>query len=241
MAVAVATLVGVALGTGAHVAVGASASPSPPPEPVAQVAGAQLERVEPDEVFDGSLLRVEASGCGVDRQATATVLDAPSGPLVLTNTHVVRGAGSVVVHAGDVAVTATVVGSIRDRDAAVLRVDAEVVADLEADGAAAWSAREIGRQSRVGDQLTVAGYPGGDAQALVGRVTSIEPRRAFGGTTEVLVVDAAAAPGVSGGAVLDEHGAVVALVAARDPGTGSTVAYPIADLLERSIEAVPGC
>jgi S1-C subfamily serine protease len=238
MAVAVATLVGVALGTGAHVAVGATAPP--PTEPIARVAGATLERVDHDEVFDGSLLLVEASGCGEDRQATATVIDSPSGPLVLTNAHVVRGAGSVVLHAGDVAVTATVVGSISDRDAAVLRIDDEVVADLQADGAA-WSERQVGGASRVGDQLTVAGYPAGSAVAHLGVVTSIEPRRAFGGTTEVLVVDAAAAPGVSGGAVLDERGAVVALVAARDPGTGSTVAYPIADLLERPIGAVPGC
>jgi len=239
MAVAVATLVGVALGTGAHVAVGASAKS--PAAPVAQVAGTQLERAEHDVVFDGSLLRVEASGCGEDRQATATVLDGPSGPLMLTNAHVVRGAGSVVVHAGDVAVTATVVGSIQGRDAAVLRLDDEVVADLDSDGDAAWNAREIGHESHVGEQLTVAGYPGGSAVARVGTVRSIEPRRAFGGTTEVLLVDAAAAPGVSGGAVLDERGAVVALVAARDPGTGSTVAYPIADLLERPIDSVPGC
>lgn len=227
LAVTGATLLGVVLGTGAHVAVGAT---SPAPAPRAEVAGAVLERDVP-----GAVLEVSAHGCGIAKQASATVVQGPRGPVVLTNAHVVTGAGTVVVRtpAGDV--TARVAGVVQGRDAAVLRVDPgewpEGVAPT----------RPVGADARTGDPVDVTGFPAGDPERRAGRVTSIEPRQAYGGTTSVLVIDAPAEPGSSGGAVLDVTGAVVGLVAARDPGSGATVAYPVRDLLDGTLVAAPGC
>jgi hypothetical protein len=54
-----------------------------------------------------------------------------------------------------------------------------------------------------------------------------------------MLIDVQAHPGLSGGAVLDRSGTMAGLVAARDPETGWTVAYPIGEVLGRPTEPVP--
>ncbi|MHB1139972.1 MAG: trypsin-like peptidase domain-containing protein [Microthrixaceae bacterium] len=232
MALARATLLGVVLGTGAHVAVGAGASSPLPTAPAAQVAGVAIERgARLDAVVE-----VAASGCGVTRQASATIVRGTRDAVVLTNAHVVAGAGTVELRTAAGTVTASVAGAVRGRDVAVLRVDP-----------ATWPAGEgqalpTGtRPVRTGDRLSVVGFPGGLAERRVGDVVSIEARTGYGGTTPVLVIGAPADPGLSGGAVVDDSGAVVGLVAARDPSTGATVAYPVAELLSGRLGPPPGC
>jgi hypothetical protein len=72
-------------------------------------------------------------------------------------------------------------------------------------------------------------------------VASVEPRAAYDQTTEVLVISATAEGGHSGGAVLDEGGGVVGLIAARDPRTERVVAYRIEDLIGVGAQADRSC
>ncbi len=228
-AVTLAVLLGAVLGVGAHSllpAAGTTGSVAPP-APVAEVAGRVLDR--------DATMRVEAVGCGEQRSATATVVGPPGAEVVLTNAHVARGAGTVQVHHDDGSVgTATVVGSVAGRDAAVLRLDDESVSPASPPAARA--------PAEAGDEVVVIGYPGGTRVELTARVRTSELRSGYGGTAQVLLIDAPAEGGLSGGTVVDaDTGDVVGLVAARDPATGDAVAYPIGEVLGRTLGPVPGC
>ncbi len=225
-AVTLAVLLGAVIGVGASSLLPASGSTAPP-APSAEVAGRVLDR-------DGTL-KVIATGCGQQRSASATVIGGDDGtPMLLTNAHVVRGAGTVdVLHDDGTTSAATVVGSISGRDAAVLRIEP---ADATTGSPAA------AEPAAVGDQVVVHGYPGGERVELDATVRGAEPRSGYGGTATVLLIDVEADPGLSGGTVTDaETGEVVALVAARDPDSGHVVAYPVGELLGRALGPIPGC
>lgn len=203
--------------------------------PEASVAAARLERdvdVDPQVVssVESGVMWVEASGCGVVRQASATVVRHGSRDVMLTNAHVVVGSGTVSVRTTDGRVVSTeVVGTVPGRDAALLEVPEGV------------TALPVGAMPGRGDELIVAGHPDGTARAVGGRVAGIERRVAHGVSSEVLLVDVAVTGGNSGGAVLDARGAVVGLVAAKDPRTGWAVAYPIAEVVGRGLGPIPAC
>jgi len=206
-----------------------------PGQPVASVRGALIERggvtAEMQESLQHSVLLVRSNGCGSSRQATATVIDHGGRPIGLTNQHVVTGSVAVSVDGMDDAVQ--VVGRVDGRDAVELDGD-----ELVAGGA---RAMEVGPRPLLGAQVVVAGYPDGRFRAAAGHVRAIEQRQGYGGTADVLIVDAEAVPGVSGGVVIDVQGRAVGLVAARDPASSDVVAYPI-DVIGRATDtAVTPC
>src|SRR5690606_36551007 len=99
------------------------------PQPVAAVAGAVLDRDGPDPAVSSALqrsvLRVHASGCGQERQATVTLLRRADTVVGLTNQHVVAGTDRVDVDG--VAGSADVSGVVADRD--VAEVDGAALSD----------------------------------------------------------------------------------------------------------------
>jgi hypothetical protein len=205
----------------------------------AQVASAVLERQEgvpgaAVEAGEAGVLWVESAGCGIAKQASATAVRDGERVVLLTNAHVVRGSGTVLVRApsGEVLV-AQVAGAVHGRDAAVLELTSE---DQELLGALA-----LAPAAGVGDELVVVGHPEGHTAAVRGTVRSIERRAGYDGSSDVLLVDAQVRGGSSGGAVLDDEGRVVGLVAAKDPATGWAVAYPIAEVLGRGLGSIPPC
>jgi len=193
-------------------------------QPVASVAGATLDRVVTDPELETTLRRsvhlVRANGCGVERQASLSVIHGPRGEYGLTNQHVVAGTSDVVVDGSQISVGVT--GRVAARDASRLDVD-----DLIEEGSVPLVE---GARPAVGDRVVVAGYPGGRFEAMSGTVDSIELRQGYGGTSDVLVIGVQAVPGISGGIVVDAEGRAVGLVAARDPSTGEVVAYPLDEL-----------
>jgi putative serine protease PepD len=192
-------------------------------QPVASVAGAVLERepsAEVEAALQRSVLLVRARACGTSRQGTVSVVSSDGRAVGLTNQHVVAGASEVSVVGADGAVGEVgVEGVADDRDA--VELDADALVDHGA------APLEIGPRPVVGARVVVAGYPDGRFEALTGTVRSIEPRHGYGGTTDVLVVDVEAVPGISGGVVVDAVGRAVGLIAARDPVTHEVVAYPL--------------
>lgn len=236
---AVALLVGACTGVVLHgVSVGAGTDPSD--GPAAEVAAARLER-DPgvDErvaaAAAGAVVEVEAGGCGKVRQASATAVRRGDGVELLTNAHVVVGAGTATLRLPDGSTAAaTVRGAVPGRDAAVLELADPGDLDL-------LDPLALGPEPVEGQAVTVAGHPDGAAALGSGRVVSVERRAAYGGSSDVLVVDVPVRGGSSGGAVLDAEGRVVGLVAARDARRGDAVAYPIDEVLGRGLAPIPGC
>ncbi len=237
--VATALVVGVLLGTGAHVL-----TPAATADAAVQVAGVAVERNggvddEVAAIAAGSVLRVEASGCGEQRQASATLVRTDDGRvLLLTNAHVVAGSGTVEVRSGDgTRVDVGVLGALDGRDAVLL--DAEAV--MAAGGERVWPPAEAGGAVGLGAELAVAGFPGGDARVDATYLADVQRRVADGVASEVMLTGSTVTGGSSGGAVLDAGGRVVGRVAARDRSPGQAVAHPLAGLLEAPLVAPPGC
>ena len=186
-------------------------------------------------IAPSSVLEVFVTSCGTSRQASATyVRDRGGSALLVTNRHVVRGAsGARVVLPDGGTVELAVLGGVVGKDAALLDT-----APLEAAGLAPAPA---GRAVAPEDAVVVAGHPAGSFRLDGASVADVQRRAAYGSASDVLLVGAPAEGGHSGGAVFDAAGAVVGLVAARDPGTGQVVAYRIGELLDASMGPLPGC
>lgn len=222
--VAVALVGGAVLGTGLHVWLGSEGAS---PTRDAAVAGAVLERPP--------VMRVDAAGCSTQLQGTATfVRDAAGRDLLLTNAHVVRGADTVrvLLPDGDGA-ELTVLGALAGKDAAVL--DPGPLRGTGPDPA------EQGQQVDLGDTVVVAGLPDGELSVEEAAVVDVQRRAGWGSASDVVLVDAQARGGHSGGALLDRAGRVVGLIAARDSRTGRVVAYRIEELVSASVGPLPGC
>lgn len=234
---------GVACGTRAEEAgrvPSAEVSTSLPLSPEAEVAGATEERPAVDEALVSRLrstvLAVSSQGCGFERQGTVSLVDLAGSPLAMSNRHVLAGATEAVVTFPDGrTLSVRVGGSVPERDAAVLDPEDAISSGLITE------TLPVGSAPREGDAVVVAGHPGGVFAAVPGRVTAIEDRVDDGGTVQVLVVDVPTEEGSSGGVVVDASGRAVGLVAARDPGTGSAVAYPFSALTGRLDPEPPGC
>lgn len=184
-----------------------------------RVAGATQTRAGPGDLaptIRGAVHRVEVSACGTLRQGTASAVTLGGRRWVLTNRHVVAGARQVRLGApgSERPGSARVDGWVPGRDVAVLAGAPE-------------PSLPVGPRPDPGDRVQVVGYPGGDFRVSAGTVRSVEERHGFGGSSDVLIVDVPAAPGLSGGLVADGAGRGVGLVVARDPATGWTVAYPL--------------
>lgn len=200
-----------------------------------------------------SVMRADVVACGVHRQGTVTLLDtvdpaavpsaqdsAVGGPgagsshTLVTNAHVVQGAQSATLSGARLGVhEGSVDAYVENRDAATLALPPDVAA--AADGL------EPAPMPTEGDRVLLAGFPEGRWTVQDARVESIELRSGWGATSEVMVLDVPIEQGISGGVVVDVWGRAVGLIAARDPGTGHAVAYPMEDLLTSGPGAAPGC
>jgi S1-C subfamily serine protease len=152
-----------------------------------------------------------------DRYGSAFAVESDTGELLVTNVHVAGDAESVTV--GPDRAQVEVGAPFAGRDAVRLDVD-----DLDV------VALPRAPVPPIGAQVTVAGFPAKQFEARAGTLDAVQRRQWRGCTAEVLVLSTEAAAGMSGGVVLDVTGAAIALVAARDPVTGRTVAYPLDEL-----------
>jgi S1-C subfamily serine protease len=212
---------------------------APEAYPVASVQGATVDRsaaVDPGlaESVRSSVSLVEASGCGASRQATTTLIDQGDGAVALTNEHVVAGAATARFTGPDGrSARARVRSRVPDRDAVHLSTGDLLAAGLRP--------LAVGPRPVQGAAVLVAGYPSGGFDARTGRVVRVEQRHGYGGTTDMLIIDVEAIPGISGGVVVDAEGRAVGLVAARDPETGDTVAYPLDTLDDATVPPELSC
>jgi len=161
--------------------------------------------------------RGEGSGVVIDEKG-----------IILTNNHVVSGATEVEIVFNDdhPSMTGEVLGTLPEKDIAVVRVEAD---DL--------TAIEIGNSSslRLGDEVVAIGFPLGLGGPTVtkGIVSAKERDIDIGGAEaesleDLLQTDAAINPGNSGGALVDLSGRLVGInTAAAQAGAAENVGFAI--------------
>jgi putative serine protease PepD len=182
-----------------------------PAQPAARSATAQNRLVSDDgtakQVYDGATDAVAyISAATAEGQATGSGFVVSSDGLIVTNAHVVDGAGEVAVKIGTGGdqLPAEIVGIDASRDLALLDVDGS---DLPA--------LELGDSGKVevGDATYAIGNPYGlDHTLTTGVVSALDrPLQAPDGATIEggIQTDAALNPGNSGGPLLDASGKVI--------------------------------
>jgi len=169
---------------------------------------------------------------GAQGAGTGIVLSADG--LVLTNHHVVTGATAIRV---------TALGNGRTYDATVVGYDStHDVAVLRLEDASGLTVAPLGSSAtvQVGDAVIAIGNAGGDGGAptpVAGTVLALDQqitvRDERDGSahrlTGLIQVDAAIAPGDSGGAVVDDDGKVVGVVTAGSRGAASSDSTTLVD------------
>ncbi len=155
-----------------------------------------------------SVVSVRVREGGSSASGTGFVIDADDGTIV-TNAHVVSGAGQVQVRFDDRGATtdAKVLGSDESSDLAVLRVDAAKTKSLTS------LALADSDTVQVGDLAVAIGYPLGlDRTATAGIISGVgRAIKAPNGFSidKVIQTDAPINPGNSGGPLLDSAGRVI--------------------------------
>jgi S1-C subfamily serine protease len=158
--------------------------------------------------------------------------------VILTSLHVVSGGNPLgVIFADGLESRATVIGSLPDRDLAVLQ--AETIPD---DLVAATLGSSHGL--RVGDQVAAVGFPFGIGPSLSAGVISALDRgfkssQAAERALNLIQFDAAANPGNSGGPLVNMDGEVVGIVTAlyNPAGLGFFVGIGFAVPIEEAAAA----
>lgn len=167
---------------------------------------------------------------------SGVIVDAVGG-YVLTNNHVIDGADDIAVRLEDGReFAAEFVGSDRDTDLAVIRIDAERLAELPLDES---------DRLRVGDFVVAVGNPFGLGQTVTSGIVSALGRSGLRGLEyqNFIQTDASINPGNSGGALIDLRGRLIGInTAIFTPSGGnvgigfaipaSTAAHVMAQLVE---------
>jgi serine protease Do len=124
---------------------------------------------------------------------------------ILTNDHVVRGAGGITVSLADGRkVAATLVGADPETDLAVLKINADKLTP------AVWGDSDA---MEVGALVWAVGSPFGLERSITSGILSAKHRAGMAGSLhqDFLQSDAAVNPGNSGGPLVDNHGRVIGI------------------------------
>jgi len=147
---------------------------------------------------------------------SGVIVDADGG-YVLTNNHVIEGADDIAVRLEDGReLAAEFVGSDRDTDLAVIRVDADDLAELPLDES---------DRLRVGDFVVAVGNPFGLGQTVTSGIVSALGRSGLRGLEyqNFIQTDASINPGNSGGALINLRGELVGINTAIFTPSGGNV------------------
>jgi Do/DeqQ family serine protease len=147
---------------------------------------------------------------------SGVIVDAEDG-YVLTNNHVIEGADDIAVRLEDGReFAAEFVGSDRDTDLAVIRIDADDLAELPLDES---------DRLRVGDFVVAVGNPFGLGQTVTSGIVSALGRSGLRGLEyqNFIQTDASINPGNSGGALINLRGELVGINTAIFTPSGGNV------------------
>jgi S1-C subfamily serine protease len=201
-----------------------------PEKPVASGAAVAYRAVK------GAIVRVHAAADALDshayvQKAVGSGVVVVSGGKILTNLHVVAGAGRIsVVFADGSSSEAKLVSEHPDKDLAVLQ--ALVVPD-DLTPAVMRPRADL----QPGDSVVAVGFPFGIGPSVSAGVVS-GLKRQHGAHSNLIQFDAAVNPGSSGGPLLNAFGEVVGIVTAMlDPGGGGFAGIGFAVPIESAASA----
>ncbi len=184
---------------------------------------------------DRAAVKVISRSCRGRTSGTGVLVAAQGTTMLVTNHHVVSGGGEVSVHVDDSgsAELMVVVASDPGADLAVA-VPLATVVDSSTVGGWAGDAAVLPLVETFpprGERLVVAGFPLGREVAIVEASAQLSVTgSAYGFEGDVVLVNGAAAPGMSGGPVIADDGGLVAIVAAVDETTGLVVGVPASEI-----------
>ena len=215
----------------ALVAVVVTACVEPPTGPLSTPAPPQAGEVELPEVAARSLERqvlevtVRVRSLGYEQFGLGSGFVLPDG-VVVTNRHVIEQPREVTINTWDGrSLPVSVTGVATDSDLALLQLGED--SDLPV---AALRSEPLS----TGEEVLVAGYPGGGpAEVVEGRMLGVVDGTVLGEPAEVLRIEAEVAQGSSGGPVFDLRGQVVGVVFAIEVDADVALAVPVATLLDR--------
>jgi serine protease DegQ len=147
---------------------------------------------------------------------SGVIVDAEAG-LILTNNHVIDGADDIAVMLEDGReFSAEYIGSDRDTDLAVIRIDAEDLHELPL---------KDSDRLRVGDFVVAVGNPFGLGQTVTSGIVSALGRSGLRGLEHqnFIQTDASINPGNSGGALIDLRGQLIGINTAIFTPSGGNV------------------
>ena len=191
------------------------ADPAPGPRTQGSVVDI-ARRVRP------AIVTISVSGAGAAGVGSGVIFR--SDGHILTSQHVIRGASQVTVDlASGKTLTGRVIGSDAETDIAVVRVDGS---NLPVATLGSASGLEVGQLAvAVGSPLGLAGGP----SVTVGVISALGRKVTVPGGKDLLDMvqtDAPISPGSSGGALLNDKGAVVGITTAV-AGYGLGLAVPV--------------
>ena len=187
-------------------------------EVLPSVVNVRVTSVNFDEAGDVQEGRGEGSGVVIDEEG-----------IILTNNHVVSGATEVKIVFNDdhPSMTGTVIGTIPEKDIAVISVEADDLTPIRLGSSEAL---------RLGDEVVAIGFPlglGSGPTVTKGIVSAKDRDIEIGGEEpgslkDLLQTDAAINPGNSGGALIDLAGRLVGInTAAAQAGAAENVGFAI--------------
>jgi putative serine protease PepD len=203
------------------------------PEPAAVAAAEGLSAAEIYERAHRGVVEITVSGGGQSGQGSGFVYDAQGH--VVTNEHVVAGGGSIDVRFADgSSYPATLLGTDRSTDLAVIDVDApaSVLVPLRLGDSGA---------VRAGDGVVALGSPFGLEGSITSGIVSALHRQMEAGNgftiTDSIQTDAAINHGNSGGPLLDSSGRVIGVNAQirSDSGGSDGVGFAIPSNTVRTV------
>lgn len=128
---------------------------------------------------------------------------------ILTNEHVVNNCSEINVKTNFGILKASIIAKDQKNDLAVI-----LVSNIHSDNFAKFRS---GYSVRVGEEITVAGYPFGEILGASLKATSgsISSSTGLGNDSSMLQIDAAIQPGNSGGPLLDSSGLIVGIITSK--------------------------
>ena len=214
-ATALAAVIGAGAGIGSYAALVGDRGPVATPisvntAPASQAPAADGTIAAAAATIQPSVVTISVQASSGDGVGTGVVLDAEGH--ILTNNHVVEGAGSsgtvTVIFADGTTAEAAVTGTSASNDLAVVKVDG--VQDLVP------ASFGESRSLQVGQSVVAAGAPLGLTESVTSGIVSNTARPVRSGTDGDAVylavqTDAAINPGNSGGPLVDLNGSVVGI------------------------------
>ncbi len=206
--------------------------PPAPPIDADEIAIAELELLDLDEVQAAAVLRasreftVRIRALGCDRRGTGSGFVLDDG-LIVTNRHVVGEPRDVAITTWDgrsLAAQVDGVGIARDADLAVIKVSGLdlPVATIRAEPAV------------MGEAVAAIGYPGGGGATITtGVVLGFTDGPILGEPVPAIRFNAEVRPGNSGGPLIDADGQVIGVIFATAGPGGDGLAVPVDVLVER--------